>query len=248
MGSFDVRFAWIQARLGPRSTLGPAAAGLLVTIVAACSASVTPHPRLGGPSRPPVASAVLPPVAKRVPRGWSQQAPDLARARRWQPWQANTLSTQILMAPVGLAGGVLAGAIAASVLLYVLPDENAALVIGFGVGLGTGVSASTWLTGAAYGGTGRWAPTWAAGALPGGAAAAMLVFFGGGESVGAWGLAAMMTGPILAYHTSATEMPPPTPQPTNAWSLQWAPPTMAPTFDRAGRVAGWQLNLLQGRF
>lgn len=247
-----MRFAWIQERLGPRSTLGPAAAVLLVTIFAACSASVTPHPRLGGPSRPPVASAEptadRPPVAERVPRSWSQQTPAPARARRWQPWQANTLSTQILMTPVGLAGGVLTGAIAASLIWSVLPDEDAAAVVGFGVGVGTGVAASTWLTGAAYGGTGRWAPTWAAGALPGGATAAMLQYFGGGESLGSWGLAVMVTGPILAYHASAAEMPPPTPQPTNALSLQWAPPTMAPTFDRAGRVAGWQLNLLQGRF
>lgn len=190
---------------------------------------------------------------------WAAPPPPLAApaASTWRPWDGDTMAWQLLG---GTAGGVVGGfAGLALVAGYLrLTDSGGgwdALAFGLlggfgGVMIGTGVG--TWWTGNFTGGNGGlgWSLLGSAGGTASGLALGAAA--NAGSAVLFVGLLGGVAGGVVGYHLSAN---PAAPSPVSAavrfgsdGSVLMGVPLATPLQDAGGRLNGWQLSLVSGRF
>ena len=182
-----------------------------------------------------------------------------AQAEDWQPWQGRTLAWQTLGGVGGAAAGALSGGLLAAALTNKNTDGFAALggvILGFVVGGSLGTGVGVWAAGDLDGGNGGLG--WS---LLGGTLGTIGGFaIGGSLNQGAdtvWmpftgALVLGIGGAMVGYHVSAS---PKAPGPSagllrvsSDGQLLAGLPMVTPWVGPDGRVEGWRLGVLAGRF
>ena len=184
-------------------------------------------------------------------------APEVA-TDAWQPWDGKTLAWQTLGGAAGGVGGALAGMVFSAA--YIRLDGSSGdgfadlglLLFGGMVGGFVGMSAGTWWAGDLSGGNGGLGWTFGGTLLGTIGGFAVGSNAGSAEAALALGLIGGIAGGMAAYHLSAS---PGAPGPISAvmrvgsdGRLYAGVPLAVPVRGLDGRVSGWQLSLVSGRF